>query len=1470
MSHDGGSFHKAQHESEPGAMTRRSNPGIDSERTLVASVPSILPAGFSLDRSTANESFVAPAPTIRSMLIGRSREFVVVFLLVWIPIVTRGQAADVERPRAGAEVNFDERASEPDPSKRDVYINDSFEAADALCKARSLASRGQWREVAETLKQASETLGDKLVRTSSGYTSFRRRVTDEICGLPDEGLKVYRSLFDRELETAVSAVIQRRSVDDLLPLFERYFCTSGGARLADLIGQIAIESGDLPLADHVYRRTLDRHPDSRKFAARYNAMLAILAAIRGESPEGLLAECGDEKIMWKGQERVVRDIVAEIGSGFPSLDAKPDPNDWPMFGGEAERNRDTSTRVDEPGLLWRFRFVEPATTDKRPGIVDALVNSGRDEARRLSVFPIVAGEYVFAQRYRDIFALRRNSGSVVWKLGASDQAVDPMSYLEDRPPGWDSPAIDQGRLFAALPADDATYYNYETGRDVHELVCLDASTGRRLWRVAQKGVDPQGTATTYDSGPIARQGRVYIVSRRRRSFGFEDSYLDCYRVSDGKLLYRTHLGSASTSATGARGATKAIAALHGDTVYVCTNLGSIAAVSAYTGAVQWLQVYERFHPDATKASIWSTRELNSWHFNPVIWSDGRIVVLPTDSARLLVLSAADGRLQQAIPIEEVGDAQSVLGVHGDSLFVAGDAVVRYDLARREVEWTSPLPETMSLFGRPICTDKEILVSCREGMSRFDAVDGTRSDDSWGQDARGGNLIALPEQLFIAGADELTCYARKSGIWENLRAGMAAAPNDPAPALEFVEVAFGAGEFKEALSVLDEAVRRVGPSMSAGPPEIRDRILTDVLKFVDVLAGRAASAVDVIEKLYGYASESARDPEANISYRFRFAELFADSNQPERAVRLYQQILRDRSLREAAFGGSGPAMQRTGAVAQTRIAELVGRHGPGVYATFETEASQWLEAARHAGDEGKLHAIIETFPNSHAAPSALITIGDQLMRSKQFEKAAHEFARAYHRFGTATDQPALLRKIADAYESAGKAERAYLWLTKGIREFPSATVDDHGRPLTLAQYRDRLGDIKARVEPSLPNVALPLDQTYVHEYSGTVQLLVPAFADDPFLRWSAFYVYTPEGIRAFDAATGKERWSEPAPIRMHVELLVAHADVVVFATSFEVFALETGTGRRRWSFGEYPARLVDPNADWEDDAAFRTHALDGNRLISVRDDGTLTCITLDQGRLLWSVSRRPAALGRVCVTDSLVAYHVAQDGAAVLCMLDAETGQWLDAIITDERRSVEDLVLTLDRQIVVVTSQSITSYDVETRTRRWQVSLSWPLRRTSLLLGMDVAYLLDERGSLHKVALEDGRSLWESQQVISRGEDDPMVRRVGDCLIVTTENSVCAVDSTTGMVLWQGTTPDPARLMSRLLTRAYVVALNVSNDVQRGASTAFIYDHRNASGVIPRLGGALDLGVLDDLRTALAADGAIIIQDGSTIRGYAHE
>jgi len=1358
-----------------------------------------------------------------------------------------------------------------DATHTDVYVNDSFEAADAIARAKALAGRRRWSEAAEVFQRTLETTGDKLVRVAPGYyVGIGDYINALISDWPEEGITTYQNLFEREIEALLSATTTSRTTQELLPIFNRYFCTAAAAGLADTIGQLAIEAGDAALAEHVYRRVLEHHPDRAEYAARYRAMLTVIAAMRGEPDINRSQPDEEAKIRWMGQDRFVREVVADIRGYFGSLRSRASRLEWPIFGGDAGRNRLAATDVRELGLLWRFDAFDRTDGDGSGDAIDVTIGGEHDWARYLSINPTVANGLVFVQNLREIVALHRNTGAVAWRFRADDAGVGGYSLIEEQPPGWDSPTVRNGRLYASIPGDTVPYYAYETARSPPELVCLDADTGRMIWRINQEAIEEAFAEVMFDSTPIIEHGCLYVVGRRRRSFGFEDCYLYRFDAVSGKFEHRTHLGSASTGTFGSRQATKTIIAMHGDVMYVCTNLGSIAAVSAHTGAVRWLTLYERDRNDDNEGSSRFARDTKPWHFNPVIWSEGRIIALPTDAKHVMVLRAEDGMLSQLVPVGALAGIETILGVDGDLLCGVGSTAVCYDLATNSLRWSTPLPDEASISGRGVWADDRLLVPSRGWLSTFRVSDGTRSDAAWDSESEGGNLLALPDQVLVAGAGRIFAYVRKSQIWEVLRERMAAAPSDPLPALELAEIALSNREFSEAVKVLDEAVRRAERLGKPLEPMMARRLFDDAMLFGGRLAAHSKLDADLLDKLFIYAAQYAPDTSAHLNYRFRFAELFEATDLPERAVRLYQQVLRDRSLREEPIDAYAGGLGSAGVFAQSRIAGLIVQHGRSVYASHEAEARRWLDSGRSGKDEATLRRLVSTFPNSEAAPLALIAHGDLLARRRRPQEAAKHFARALHRYWKQVDHPTLLRKIADAHEQAGKADYAYLWLTKAAREHPSVRIEYQGRTVTFLEYRERLAHVRNQVEPSRPNIVPPLEVGFAKEFEGTISLLVPRFGDDPASCWSRYFVHTPAGIRAFDTPAGTQPWSQPAAVRGNVELLIATSEVAVFATSYEVFALDVVTGLRRWSHGKHPKHEGDILGDWEDSDAFRAHSLHGRHLLSVRDNGDMLRVAIDTGRVSWTRTHRPKPTGQVRHSDAWVVYAVTQDERVVICLVDATTGAWFDAIMTNEKRTVEDLFLTFDGRLILVTSRSISCYDPESGARRWRIAPGGHIRRASLLLDLDAFYFSDDGQHLKKISLENGRELWGSERLVRRGDDGLMVQREGNSLIVSTASSVTAVDAVTGLTLWRGTTPQHPRFIARLLTRSYVLAVDAPGGLLEADGVAYFYDHRNASGIIPKSGGARDLGLLPDVRAVLAADNVLLVQTGATVRGWSHK
>jgi outer membrane protein assembly factor BamB len=245
----------------------------------------------------------------------------------------------------------------------------------------------------------------------------------------------------------------------------------------------------------------------------------------------------------------------------------------------------------------------------------------------------------------------------------------------------------------------------------------------------------------------------------------------------------------------------------------------------------------------------------------------------------------------------------------------------------------------------------------------------------------------------------------------------------------------------------------------------------------------------------------------------------------------------------------------------------------------------------------------------------------------------------------------------------------------------------------------------------------------------------------------------------------------------------------------------------------------------------------------------------------------APAGPMRLSESWLVYQGKKEGRLALCLVDAETGNLLSTTTTDRRWPTDEMFVTLDGQILLVAAQSVTSYDPETGTRLWNIDLQDHVRTSSILLDVDAMYFSSNGRNVAKISLGEGKQLWLSQRVSRSGDAGLTLALVDGNLIATSEDSVSALDPVTGVTLWQGLTPDSPRFAFRMITDAYVAAVHLPPADVEGEAAVFFYDHRNASGVIPREGGLLRLGEIVDteVRAVGLYNDALFMQIGGAIQ-----
>lgn len=1353
------------------------------------------------------------------------------------------------------DVQHQARAGAIGEQARDTYINDSFEAADLASQATELAANGGWHEASELIQKGLRELDDKIIRLPDGrYIGVGIYLNRVLASWPREGLDAYRAAAEPELRAGLIAIEGSREIEDYLPLFQEFFCTNLILEVADILAGLAIERGDLALARSVLQDLLESHPGSAEVADRFRGLLAVVQAISGDPVPPVSDQV---RIRWKGEERALVDVLAEVKEDFKEFRKPISASEWPIFGGEPKRNRLLTPDVTEPGLLWRFLLVPSPQTSDENGL-DLVNRATRESARRLTALPIAAGDFLYVQFERQILALHRHTGAIAWRF-ESEAAVEPDSFLDDQPPGWNSPTISGDRLFAALPTEESTLYDSDTDRNGAELVCLNARTGELLWSAdaACFGIKP--AELVLDSSPLVAEDHVYLVARRRRSFGFEDCYLYSLSARNGAVRFRVHLGGASTATFGSRTVTVSIPALHDGTIYVSSGLGSVAAVSAYTGAVKWLRTYERLREADNGVPGIAARDLLPWQFNPIIYADNRLIALPTDSKSVLIFSA-DGALEAAVPRESIGGMQTLLGLREGQVCGVGEGVACFDLDDPSRQWAVDLPLDHDLFGRATMTGDAIWVPTRKALLRYVPDSQRHSEFAWQRHADGGNLLVTPNAIIVAEPMAIAAYGERERIWGALRERIAAAPDDPLPPLEFAEVAFGAGQLDEAAQAISLADQRLGGNPSGDWESVRRRLFNDAMSFANGLSSNREH-VPTIEALFGIASRHAWDRESNVQYRLHFADIFADLGNPGRAASLYQQLLRDRGLRQYAADASDKS---AGETAELRIEALLRHFGRSVYAEIESQGKDALSAAWASQDSEGIAEVVRTFPNSEAATKALVLLGDLQLAKGDFAAASRAYVRAFHRGGPEENRADLIAKLAELCQNSGQLSRAFLWLSKGVLQFPAATVRQNGRKRTLAELAGRLIKDSPSAAAFEPRLRLPLREPQRRSLDPGVKLLTPMFADASSRQATAYFLGAPRSIHAYSADSTKPLWPNPASSPAAAELLVQLDGVVLFATQHRVYSLDLAAGSTVWSVGTEPAHVADPGGDWEQGGAIRGHALEDNVLVTARDNGLFTAIDIRNGKVKWSRTL-PAPAGPLRLARPWLIYHTSEEDVHRIHVLESETGELWGSMATEARRPIEDLRANFDGLALAMTSKSIECYELETRRRKWSVPLTGQLQSESLAITPDGVVYADSDRELVKLAMDDGRVLWRSAPIADQAIDGARVRLVEEELLVFTPASVAAIDVASGITLWTGVAPDEPRFVQQLITEDFAAAIH---SPRSESEPPMVYFYQLRSGRIPAHGGTLELESASPIQTALVIDGALLVQTADELLTYA--
>jgi outer membrane protein assembly factor BamB len=1296
-----------------------------------------------------------------------------------------------------------------------VYVDDSFEANELLERAKRSADAEQWDQAVRHLTEIMDQFDGKVVaEPEDRYISIQRRIARVVGDWPDAGQAAYTRRFEPALRAALHDVRAARDTVALGALINRYFCCPLALEAADELGQHWLESGAFGRAQAIYERLLREHPLAERHRTHLLGRMVICSAFAGNwaSVDATMAATGtdldDHAIQWQGQPRPIKEVLDQLRAS-PISPIPPNPpitsTAWPVLGGAGDRNRipDMAALPNTP--LWVFSEFAPTTLAKQDGYFQgSSYRAALERGKFLAFQPVLMDSRVLFCDARRVWAVHHDTGEPLWTHeGVPDDDSD-VGWQDRTVPSLFSCAIHDSTVYAELGGRPISYYGYQPTGNQSLLTALDLETGEALWQVSPAQFEDNPREVQFEGPPLADASGVYILVRRRRAFGFEDCYL--WKLSpEASLLWKVHLGSAATGGFGYRRPTLGLISQVDGSIYVQTNLGTVASVDDATGEVKWISVYNRQARGGR--DTWQRSGTNRafpWQYNPIFavpggtlstsagfaeTSQGELVVLPLDTEELIVMDRRSGSIRHRVSTREIGDIDVLLGVVDGRLFGVGTAVVCWDVANREMVWTRPMVDS-PLYGRGALSRTHLFIPTREGLAQVPIDGGEPLVTSWDPTFAGGNVVILGEQVLIAGNDHVTAFGHRERVFERLQARLDDRPSDPVPALELAEMAYRSAttqtdpelqsaDYTAGRRALDMCISRAGGLAAGLPDDLRSRLFNDCLRFANQHLEAAPPRTDAAIDLLILAAQSAPDIGGLLTQKARLAGAYALAGQHDAELREYHHILGDRGLRDLPWPNATSTAATAAVACRQRIDALIEQHGRGLYKSFDELAATQLAAATQARNPHRLAQIAETFPNAAAAPKAWLARGNVLSEQDEALAAARSYYIGLTRYPDGVSRAETMRRIAECYADAKRPGAARAWLTRGARQFPESRVQHDGRWLSLASYRDTAPRFAGHRNIPRPQVGVRPTRGFELPVAASARWLYPRVTRHSDADWSRLLV-ADEQLTAYTPMTGQPLWSVPIPAP-GCELLTALHDVIVLESPHTIVALDSTTGQVRWTIGGGHEQLQNPLADPEDLPRWSNVVVKDDHLIAVRSDRTARCLDIRSGEALWEtrLEHDPTQISTL-TTDHWIALTLR--GEQQLVDIRARTtGGLIHRLEPEGKSQIVRIVPSAAGITMLCTTRGITAFDTLDGALLWRRHFKAPLQPHTVHTTTDGLYCATTGQHVFKLSIEDGTPLWTSERLRQQGGPLTVVADV-DELYILTGRRLASLDPVTGRLI----------------------------------------------------------------------------------------
>lgn len=641
---------------------------------------------------------------------------------------------------------------------------------------------GQIREGVELLQSIGDAHAGKLVAAGEGrYVDVQNYAQLLSAGLSADGLRIYREKLDPTLKPAFEAARAAADEAQLKKILLHGYCCSFSDDVLLQLGDIAWDAGEVWRARSYWEQLLPPpapkqpgdpvawlgYPDSDLDRPAIVGRL-ILATIQSEQHDKLRKELAEFTRLHSaangslaGKTGNLLKILEEAAKEAESWREPVRTNVVETFGGNAQRFQLEQGARNLGRLRWRAE-LKAFGDEPRRGFQQAFQGGP-------CYFPVVYGDIVFVNDDDQILAYRLQTGAPAWSDSPTEAKIygcevdrqersNPVRVPGEMPVtniGWPrfTMTISDGRLYARMGS--VRPYSGDRGG---LLTCLELAQGegKLVWETYASSVDADVGGWIFEGSPVVEGGRVYVGLRRISPQ--PQSNVACFDALTGKLIWNRKICVGQTNPNFSDFDVNQQLLTWGEgALYYTTHMGAIAALDPQQGTIKWVVSYPRVEDTRSRHEFAARLQRGPL---PAMFANGMLYTAPLDSDELLALDAETGIVKWKRPFHT--PIQSLLGVAKGLVFASGSGLWALSVETGDLVWKvgDADPESYG-FGRGLLVDNLIYWPTHEEIFVLDQESGTITERLHlfavhGQ--YGGNLLLSDGHLIVAQPNGLAVFS----------------------------------------------------------------------------------------------------------------------------------------------------------------------------------------------------------------------------------------------------------------------------------------------------------------------------------------------------------------------------------------------------------------------------------------------------------------------------------------------------------------------------------------------------------------------------------------------------------------------------------------------------------------------------------------------------------------------------------------